>query len=151
MLKRSSNHVLESWFKQNKQVFKSSSYWVDFQSPWMGGAWESLIWSIKHALKVIVHGRPLKEESLYTFLCETESLVNSRPFIHVSDDPDDHSASTPNYILLSQESNNYSPDDFIDEDINLHKKQRAVQAAANVLKVMDERISTQLSNTLQMG
>ena len=72
------------------------------------------------------------EESLYTFFCETESLLNSRPFTHIPDDPKNHSALTPKHILLCQESNNYSPDNFIDDEINLCKKWRAVQAAANM-------------------
>ena len=90
-------------------------------SPWMGGSWESLVRSVKCALKVIVHDRPFTEESQYTFFCEIETLLNSRPFTRISDDPNDHNALTTNHILLYQESNNYSPDNLIDDKINLRK------------------------------
>ena len=42
-------------------------------SPWMGGVWESLVKSVKRSLKVITRDRVFTEESLYMFLCETES------------------------------------------------------------------------------
>ena len=101
-------------------------------NPWIGGAWESLIRSIKRTLKVIVQDRLFTEESLYTFFYDTESLLNSRPYTHISDDPNDHSGLTPNHILLCQESNNYSPDNFIDDELNLRKKWTAAQSTANM-------------------
>ena len=42
-------------------------------SPWMAGVWESLVKSVKRSLKVITRDRVFTEESLYMFLCETES------------------------------------------------------------------------------
>ena len=42
-------------------------------SPWMGGVWEILVKSVKRSLKVITRDRVFTEESLYMFLCETES------------------------------------------------------------------------------
>ena len=101
-------------------------------NPWIGGAWESLIRSIKRTLKVIVQDRLFTEESLYIFFYDTESLLNSRPYTHISDDPNDHSGLTPNHILLCQESNNYSPDNFLDDELNLRKKWTAVQSTANM-------------------
>ena len=83
-------------------------------------------------MKVIIHDRLFTEESLYRFLCQIESLLTSRPLNHISNDPNDHSALTPNHILLCQESNNFSPDKFIDDEIYLRKKWRAVLADANM-------------------
>ena len=54
------------------------------------GAWESLIRSVKITLKLMVHGRLFTEESLNTFLYETESLLNFRPLTHISDYRNDH-------------------------------------------------------------
>ena len=48
-------------------------------SPWMGGAWESLIKSVKRLLKAITLDCIFTEETLYTFLCEVESLLNNHP------------------------------------------------------------------------
>ena len=101
-------------------------------SPWIGGAWESLIRSVKCALKVIVYDTIFAEEPFYTFLYEIESLLNSRSLTNKSEDPNDHSALTPNHILLWQESDNYNPDNFIDGEINLREKWRAAQAVQNM-------------------
>ena len=38
-------------------------------SPWMGGAWESIIKSVKRLLKALTLDR-IFTEVLYTFLCE---------------------------------------------------------------------------------
>ena len=95
-------------------------------SPWIRGASESLIRPVKRALKFITHDTFFTEELLYTFFCEIESLLNPRTLTHISDDPNDNSALIPNHILLCQESNNYNPDNFIDDKINLRKKWRAV-------------------------
>ena len=48
-------------------------------SPWMGGAWESLIKSVKSSLKATTLDRIFTEEALYTFLCEVESSLNKHP------------------------------------------------------------------------
>ena len=88
--------------------------------------------TVKCALKIIVYDRLFAEESLYTFFCEIESLLNCRVLTHISGDSNDYSVLTPNHILFCQESNNYSTDNFIDDEINLCKKWRTVQAAANM-------------------
>ena len=52
-------------------------------SPWWEGAWKSLIksnWSIliKPTLKVFTLDRVFTDEDLYTFICETECIMNER-------------------------------------------------------------------------
>ena len=101
-------------------------------SPWMGGVWESLIRSVKRALKVIIRDRLFTEESLYTFICEVESLLNSRPLTAISDDINDYNALTPNHILLCYKPEIQYPTNIADGEIYLRKKWRAVQAAVNM-------------------
>ena len=48
-------------------------------SPWMGGAWESIVKLTKRALRIVTHDRPMYEDSLLTFITEIESVLNSRP------------------------------------------------------------------------
>ncbi|KHJ98961.1 Tas retrotransposon peptidase A16 [Oesophagostomum dentatum] len=50
-------------------------------SPWMGGAWERMVGTVKRALFKSLGRRKLSEEILATVLCEVESAVNSRPLI----------------------------------------------------------------------
>jgi ABC-type uncharacterized transport system ATPase component len=47
----------------------------------MGGIWERQIRSVRNVLNALLddHGTQLDEESLRTLMCETESIVNSRP------------------------------------------------------------------------
>ena len=41
-----------------------------------GGAWVSLIKTVKRSLKAITLNRIFAEEALYTFLCQIEFIVN---------------------------------------------------------------------------
>ena len=60
-------------------------------APHFGGVWERLVKSAKKALKITLNGQLVNDETLLTFMAETESLLNSRPLTHVSVDP--HSSS----------------------------------------------------------
>ena len=99
----------------------------------MGGAWESLIKSVKRALKAITLDGIFTKEALHTFLCEVESLLNNRPVTPSSDDVNDYEALTPNRLILGNSSSNDSPCKCQNDEIYYRKKWRAVQAAANML------------------
>ena len=101
-------------------------------SPWMGGAWESLIKSVKRSLKAITLDRIFTEEALYTFLCEVESLLNNRPVTPSSDDINDYEALTPNHLILGNSSSNNPPCKCQNDEIYYREKWRAVQGAANM-------------------
>ena len=101
-------------------------------SPWMGGVWESLVKSVKRSLKVITRDRVFTEESLYTFLCEVESVINNRPLTPTSDSISDFEALTPNHFLLGTKVTNYALGSFNPCEINYRKNLRAVQAALNM-------------------
>ena len=114
-----------------------SDYYIEWEfnppaSPWMGGAWESLIKSVKRALKAIVRDRLFTDEALYTFLCEIESILNHRPLTAVSDDINDYDSLTPNHYLTGTDTPNLSPGKFENKEIDFRKKWRAVQAATNM-------------------
>ena len=66
----------------------------------MGGSWESLIKLVKRALHAISTGRIFTDETLQTYLCEVESILNKRPLTPISDDIHDFEAITPNYLLI---------------------------------------------------
>ncbi|XP_076395364.1 uncharacterized protein LOC143265692 [Megachile rotundata] len=73
-------------------------------APHMGGAWERLIRSVKTALNVILREQAPSEEVLSTLFAEAEHSVNSRPLTHVSLDPRDKEALTPNHFLIGSSS-----------------------------------------------
>ena len=90
-------------------------------SPWMGGVWESLVKSVKRSLKVITRDRVFTEESLYTFLCEVESVITNRPLTPTSDSISDFEALTPNH-MLGTKLTNYALGSFNPCEINCRKK-----------------------------
>lgn len=69
-------------------------------APHFGGAWERLIQSAKAALRGILHNRAVNDEVLATAIVGAEALLNSRPLTHVSIDPADDEALTPNHFLM---------------------------------------------------
>ena len=77
-------------------------------SPWMGGSWESLIKSVKRALRAISTDRIFTDETLQTYLCEVESILNKRPLTPISDDIHDFEAITPNHLLIGYQNDENS-------------------------------------------
>ncbi|KAL0810842.1 hypothetical protein ABMA28_010152 [Loxostege sticticalis] len=69
-------------------------------APNQGGAWERLVRSVKTALTAVLTEKTPKEEVLQTVLVEAEYSINARPLTHVSVDPNDPEAITPNHFLL---------------------------------------------------
>ena len=69
-------------------------------------------------------------ESLATFICEVESIINQRPIVPVRDDLTDFGALTPNHFTIGSDCFNFSPGVFVKQEINLCRKWRAVQATA---------------------
>jgi len=64
-----------------------------------GGVWERQIRTVRKILSSLVKEQVLDDESLHTFMCQAEYIVNSRPLTAVSDDPHDLEALTPNHLL----------------------------------------------------
>ena len=100
----------------------------------MGGVWERQIRSVRNIMCSLLHNHPSKldDESLRTFLCETECIVNSRPL--TTDNLSDPSCDvlTPNHILTMKPRVVLSPPGaFKREDIYCRKRWRAIQFLAN--------------------
>ena len=101
------------------------------EAPHMGGAWERLIRSIKTALFTTLKARTPKEEVLATLLAEAENIVNSRPLTHVTLDPNEEEALTPNHFLLGASNGLPRPGEFSDQDLHLRKQWRTAQRLAD--------------------
>ena len=87
----------------------------------MVGNWEALIKSIKRTLKAIACDCLFTEDTLHTFICEVESILNNQPITPSSDDINDYKALTPNHILLGHSLTNHAPCAFRDNKINYRK------------------------------
>ncbi|XP_058809946.1 uncharacterized protein LOC131675118 [Phymastichus coffea] len=100
-------------------------------APHMGGAWERLIRSVKVALKHALNEHAPSEEVLVTLLIEIEHMVNSRPMTHVSVDPQDEEALTPNHFLFGSSSGHVQIDRYEAETLNPRKTYEIAQHLAN--------------------
>lgn len=101
-------------------------------APHMGGSWERLIRSVKNNLDVILKEQFPTDEVLQTLFTEIEGILNNRPLTHVSVDPDDQTALTPNHLLLGGALDNTQPGEFTDRDMILRKAWRKSQRLADM-------------------
>ena len=98
----------------------------------MGGVWERLVRSVKEVMTGLMRNYVLTDPQLLTLLTEVESIINSRPLTHVSDDLSDLEALTPNHILLGKHRNWAYMSDVKDNDVTSRKKFKQVQAIGKI-------------------
>lgn len=115
----------------------------------MGGAWERMIGLTRKILDSMflqLGSSKITHEVLVTLMAEVTAIVNSRPLVPVSTDPDDPFILTPATLLtLKTGPSLASPGDFDGKD--LYKRQwRQVQSLANTFW---DRWRKQYLSTLQ--
>ena len=87
--------IHNSLLQNNISWFFSPPYVTHF-----GGIWERCIRTVRKILQALLREQITDDESLATFMCEVESIMNSRPSTTVSSDPNDNEPLTPNHLLL---------------------------------------------------
>ncbi|KAI7808136.1 hypothetical protein IRJ41_016509 [Triplophysa rosa] len=98
----------------------------------MGGSWERLIGVARRILDSMFleqHTR-LTHEVLCTLMAEVTAIINARPLIPVSNDPEDPFILSPSMLLTQKTGVPPPPGDFTDKDL-LTKQWRQVQSLAN--------------------
>ena len=96
-------------------------------SPHFGGAWERLVRSAKTALRIVLKNRTVNDEVLHSAMVGVEALLNDRPLTHVSVDPRDLEALTPNHFLLGRSNPNRPPDVILPTETLSAKSWRTAQ------------------------
>ena len=100
-------------------------------APHMGGSWERMVQTVKRALRVTLKTRAPKEEVLLTLMAEAEYTINSRPLTHVSLNPEDPEALTPNHFLLGTSSGNPTVTRYGPVDLCSRKQWQQAQALSD--------------------
>ena len=100
--------AIESWNQERIHQFllQQNVKWI-FNLPLgshHGGVWECCIRTVRKILLALLKQQTVDNECRTTIKCEVESIMNSRPLMKVSDDPNDLEALTPNHLLLLQTS-----------------------------------------------
>ena len=85
----------------------------------------------KRALKIVIQDRLFTDEVLTSLMREAESILEQRLFTYVSDDVNDYECLTRNDFLIG-ESNNISPTEISDQNMNLRKKLKMIRAASQI-------------------
>lgn len=78
-------------------------------SPWMGGAWERLIQSIKKSIDFALNGEIPREDVLRGALVQAEYEMNRRPLTHTPVSHEDAPPLTPNTAMFGEEEDNAPP------------------------------------------
>ena len=97
-----------------------------------GGVWERQIRTIRQLLFFLTKQQSLSDESLQTFFCEAESIVNGRPITRVSSDANDLEALTPNQLLTLKANPQLPPTISKQTDNYARRRWRQVQYLADV-------------------
>lgn len=97
----------------------------------MGGAWERLIGVSRRILdSMLLQNRvELTHDVLVTFMAEVSAIVNNRPLLPVSSDPESPSLLTPSILLKMKTSADIGPfPEFGPKDIRAHWKRVQILA-----------------------
>jgi len=84
-------------------------------APHFGGLWEAGVKSTKYHLRRCIGDTILRFEELYTVLTQIEAVLNSRPVMAVSDDPENLEALTPGHFLIGRPLTTFSEPTLHDE------------------------------------
>lgn len=127
---------IKLWNQQQINDFslQKNIKWI-FNSPYSshhGAAWERLIRSIRRILTSLLNQQTLTDESLITFMCEVEWILNSRPLSKVSNDPSDLEVLTPNHLLLMKANNALPPGVFTPADVYSKRRWRQINFLADL-------------------
>ncbi|KAL7724946.1 hypothetical protein ACLKA6_002310 [Drosophila palustris] len=80
----------------------SPDMFIPPRAPHFGGLWEAAVKAAKHHLLRAIGGAILATDELHTVVVEVEAVLNSRPIVADSNNPNDVEAITPAHLLVGR-------------------------------------------------
>lgn len=103
-------------------------HFIPPRAPEHGGLWEAGVKSMKHHLTRTAQDANLTFEEFYTVTCSVEAVLNSRPLMPISTDPNDSEPLTVGHILIGRPLTTFPRHDIQDQPINrLRRWDRVLQ------------------------
>ena len=91
---------LEKMAKAGAQSYSSIEWlFIPPRSPNFGGLWEAAVKSMKHHLRRVMGNSILTYEEITSILCQIEQVLNNRPMMALTNNPDDIFALTPSMLV----------------------------------------------------
>ena len=91
---------LEKVVRSGAQSYSSIEWlFIPPRSPNFGGLWEAALKSMKRHLRRVMGNSILTYEEMTTILCQIEQVLNNRPLMALTNNPDDIFALTPSILV----------------------------------------------------
>jgi len=87
-------------------------------APHFGGIWEAAVKSAKSHLKKVIGAQVYTTEEFTTLITRIEGVLNSRPMLPLSSDPNDLGVLTPGHFLIGQPLLALPEEDIVDTPTN---------------------------------
>ena len=120
------NKSTQQFFERHSTVFK----FIPPRSPQLGGLWERAIQSAKVHMRRVIGDQILTLEEFSTLLARVEAILNSRPIMPLSDDPNDLQALTPGHFIAGGPLVTLPETSFLEVSANRLNKWQLVQSYA---------------------
>lgn len=92
--------MVKSWQDGDEDIANMGVKWnfISPRAPHQGGIWEAAVKSMKHHLRRVVGQQILNVEEWQTLLAQISQVMNSRPLVPMTDDPEDLGYLTPHHL-----------------------------------------------------
>ena len=91
---------LEKVVRAGAQSYSSIEWlFIPPRSPKFGGLWEAAVKSMKHHLRRVMGNTILNYEEMTTILCQIKQVLNNRPLMALTNNPDNIFAITPSMLV----------------------------------------------------
>ncbi|XP_039289437.1 uncharacterized protein LOC111054561 [Nilaparvata lugens] len=97
-----SDSAIQSEIHNFAAVFNIGWHFIPPRAPHFGGLWENAVKNFKRIFRVVTLNKILNFEELSTLSAQIEAILNSRPLVPLSEDPQDLAYLSPGHFLVGR-------------------------------------------------